>query len=93
MLPVAEALRLVLKLLRESAQPMSLVAYQGVFRQMPAGKQAQMLRVVLRRDFPCVPEISANKYALNIRFIAPDKSSRPKQVEQDIAFELTFCNL
>jgi len=93
MLPVAEALRLVLKLLRESAQPMQLVAYQGVFRQMPAGKQAQMLRLVLRREFPCVPEISANKYALNIRFITPDKTPRPKPVEHDIEFELTFCNL
>jgi len=93
MLPIAEALRLVLRLLRESAQPIPLVAYQGVFRQMPAGKQAQMLRLVLRQDYPCVPEISANKYALNIRFIAPDKSPRPKLVEHDIEFELTFCNL
>ena len=93
MLPIAEALRLVLKLLRESAQPMLLVASQGAFRQMPAGKQAQMLRIVLRQDFPCVPEISANKYALNIRFIAADKTQRPKQIEQDIEFELTFCNL
>ncbi|MBA2689245.1 MAG: cell division protein ZapD [Burkholderiales bacterium] len=93
MLPLADALRLVLKLLRESARPMSLVAARGMFQQMPAGKLAQMLRLVLTRDLPCVPEISANKYALNIRFIAADKIQRPKPVDQDVEFELTFCNL
>jgi cell division protein ZapD len=92
-LPIADALRLVLRLLRESSQPIALIAYQGVFRQMPAGKQAQMLRIVLNLEVPCIPEISANKYALNIRFIAPDKTQRPKPVEQDVEFELTFCNL
>ena len=93
MLPIADALRLVLKLLRESARPTPLIARQGVFQQMPAGKLAQMLRLVLKRNLPCVPEISANKYALNIRFIAPDKAQRPKPVELDVEFELTFCNL
>ncbi len=92
-LPIAEALRLVLRLLRESSQPIQLVAYKGVFRQMPAGKQAQMLRLVLHSEFPGVPEISANKYALNIRFVAPDKTQRPKPVEKDVEFELTYCNL
>ena len=28
-----------------------------------------MLRLTVALDLPCVPEISANKYALNIRFI------------------------
>ena len=93
MLPIADALRLVLKLLRESARPLPLVARQGVFQQMPAGKMAQMLRLVLKRDLLCVPEISANKYALNIRFISPEKTQRPKPLEQDVEFELTFCNL
>jgi cell division protein ZapD len=93
LLPIAEALRLVLKLLRESARPAILVARQGVFQQVPAGKLAQMLRLTLQPDLTCVPEISANKYALNIRFIAPDKTQRPKPIEQDVEFELTFCNL
>ena len=93
MSPIADALRLVLKLLRESARPLALVARQGVFQQMPAGKMAQMLRLVLKRDVLCVPEISANKYALNIRFIAPEKTQTPKPIEQDVEFDLTFCNL
>lgn len=93
MLPLADALRLVLKLLRESARSMPLVARQGTFQQVPAGKSAQMLRLTLQQDLPCVPEISANKYALNIRFISTEKMQRPRLVEQDVEFELAFCNL
>jgi cell division protein ZapD len=52
-----------------------------------------MLRIRLRRDYPCVPEISANKYALNIRFTTQEGGQRPKVIESDVEFELTFCNL
>jgi len=41
----------------------------------------------------CVPETSANKYALNVRFMHAETVARPRQAEADIAFELTFCNL
>jgi cell division protein ZapD len=93
LLPIAEALRMVLKLLRESARPTPLIAYQGVFQLMPAGKLAQMLRVRLNRDLPCIPEISANKYALNIRFITAETTQRTRLYEHDVEFDLTFCNL
>ena len=52
-----------------------------------------MLRIRLRLDYECVPEISANKYALNIRFTTHDARQRPKVIESDVDFELTFCNL
>jgi len=42
-----------------------------------------------------VPEISANKYVLNIRFLAQNGEEPRSQrtAESDIPFELTFCNL
>jgi len=58
-----------------------------------AGRIAQMLRIRLARDYPCVPEVSANKYALNIRFMTQEGMQRPKVAEIDVEFELTFCNL
>jgi len=93
LLPVFDALRIVLRVLRESGKPVSLIAYQGVFQQAPAERVAQMLRLILRTDLPCVPEISANKYALNIRFILPGSVQRTKLYEHDVEFELVFCNL
>ena len=41
----------------------------------------------------CVPETSANKYALNIRLMHAETVTRPGQVDVDVPFELTFCNL
>jgi cell division protein ZapD len=42
---------------------------------------------------PCVPEISANKYALNIRFIGVTGMDRGAVYDHDVEFELAFCNL
>ena len=92
--PLRDGTAIILRILRESGKPQSLVAQGGMFQQMLGGKTAQMLRVRLAPDVPCVPEISANKYVLNIRFLAQDREdSRPKTADWDVAFELTFCNL
>lgn len=90
---VAAALRIVLRLLRESGKSTSLIAYAGLFQQTPMERAAHMLRLTLRRDIGCVPEISANKYALNIRFILPGSVQRTKLYEADVGFDLTYCNL
>jgi cell division protein ZapD len=91
--PIREAIAIVLRLLRESGKNTTVIAHQGVFQQMMAGRVAQMLRIRLSRNYQCVPEISANKYALNVRFTSNEGGQRPKAVETDVEFELTFCNL
>ena len=83
----------MLRLLRESGNASTQTAVQGVYQQMMAGRIAQMLRIRLRPEYRCVPEISANKYALNIRFTTQEGGQRPKVIESDVEFDLTFCNL
>ncbi|MDQ3260929.1 MAG: cell division protein ZapD [Burkholderiales bacterium] len=90
---VSDGARIVLKLLRESAKQRSAIAYQGIYQQVPAGRVAQMIRITMASEFHCVPEISANKYALNIRFISVGTGSRPHLYEQDVEFQVSFCNL
>jgi cell division protein ZapD len=90
---VASALRIVLRVLRESGKSASMIAYRGIFQQTPMERAAHMLRLSLKRDIACVPEISANKYALNIRFILPGSVQRAKVYESDVEFDLTYCNL
>jgi cell division protein ZapD len=92
-LPLRDGLAIVLRLLRESGKVSMQTAPQGVYQQMMAGRIAQMLRIRLQPDYHCVPEISANKYALNIRFTSQEGGQRPKVIESDVDFELTFCNL
>jgi len=85
---------IILRILRESGKPQPMAAALGTYQQMLGGKTAQMLRVRLAEDVPCVPEISANKYVLNIRFLMQGGDDpRPKTPEWDVEFELTFCNL
>jgi cell division protein ZapD len=92
-LPIRDGIAIMLRLLRESGKVSSQTAVQGVYQQMMAGRVAQMLRLRLTREYQCVPEISANKYALNIRFTTHEGGQRPRVVESDVDFELTFCNL
>ena len=69
-------------------------AYRGVFQLMlTTTKVAQLLRLTVPHDLPCVPEISANKYALNIRFIGVSGMDRGTVFDRDVEFELAFCNL
>lgn len=91
--PIRAGLAIVLRLLRASGRPESQVAAKGCYQLMLAGRTAQLIRLRLRRGDAVVPEISANKYALNIRFTLPDTDLRPRQAEADVPFELTFCNL
>jgi cell division protein ZapD len=93
MMPIRAGLAIVLRLLRASGRPEARVATKGSYQLMLAGRTAQLIRLRLRRTDACVPEISANKYALNIRFTLPDTDLRPRQSDADIHFELTFCNL
>lgn len=91
--PLRDGTAIILRILRESGKPQVLKAPQGMFQQM-GGKTAQMLRVRLARDLACVPEISANKYVLNIRFLAQNgEENRARTADWDVDFELTFCNL
>lgn len=93
MLPISQGIAIVLRLLRSSGRPDMQHAKHGVFQLMLGGRTAQMLRLTVDRGDNYIPEISANKYAINIRFTDPESELRPKQVDADIDFGLTFCNL
>lgn len=91
--PLRDGIRIVLRLLRESGKTGPAHATQGLFQQMMGGKVAQMLRVRMEDGYPCVPEVSANKYAINIRFTQAQGADRGRTFEGDVDFDLTYCNL
>ena len=93
-LPIYNGLAIILRLLRDNGRVGRHTAYRGVFQLMlTTSKVAQLLRLTVARDSPCVPEISANKYALNIRFIGVSGMDRGAVYDHDVEFELVFCNL
>lgn len=92
--PIRNGTAVVLRLLRENGRASRHTAYHGVFQLMlTTTKVAQLLRLTLEKDVPCVPEISANKYALNIRFLGVSGMDRGAVYPGDVEFELMFCNL
>ena len=93
MTPIREGLEIVLRLLRASGRPEQQRARAGVYQLMLGGRSAQMLRLRLAPGEAVVPEISANKYALSVRFMLPETVARPRTAERDVGFELTFCTL
>ena len=93
MLPLHDGITILLKLLRENGKVHHFTAFHGSFQQMQGGRVAQMLRISLDPDLPCIPEISANKYALNIRFVEAKYTAKTALYNQDVPFDLTFCSL
>jgi cell division protein ZapD len=94
LLPIHSGLSIILRLLRDNGKTSRHTAYHGVFQLMlTTAKVAQLLRLSLAKDTPCVPEISANKYALNIRFVGIAGMDRGSVYEGDVEFDLMFCNL
>ena len=95
--PLRDGLAIVLRLLRASGASDQQVAKNGSFQLMLGGSASQMVCVSLKEQLPYIPEISANKYALNIRFVRQDTESRQRQHKPyeavDVPFDIVFCNL
>ena len=86
---------LVLRMLRESANPVSLVATAGVYQRTPdRDTQAQLIRVLIPADAPYYAEISGSKYFFTVRFMQQARTQdRPVQSTEDVEFQLYSCSL
>jgi len=94
LMPMFNAVGIILQILRGTGATHNFTAMNGSYQQMLAGaKPAQLLRLEIDDGQECFPEVSANKYAINIRFNSLECSLRPQKCEQDIKFVLTLCNL
>jgi cell division protein ZapD len=94
LIPMQQAIVIILRILRGSGATSKLVAVNGAYQQMLGGaKPAQMLKIEVADELTCFPEVSANKYAINIRFNTLDCTQKPQKHEEDVKFSLTLCNL
>ncbi|QID18860.1 cell division protein ZapD [Nitrogeniibacter mangrovi] len=93
LMPIREGIAIVLRLLRASGRPEMQLAQRGMYQVMLGGRPMQLVRVCVAHRLNAAPEISANKYVLNVRFMTPEPAGRPRQVTDDVEFELTVCNL
>jgi len=94
LIPMHHAIIIILRILRGSGATTPLIATGGAYQKMLSGsKPAQMLKIEVDDDVTCFPEVSANKYAINIRFNTLDCTQKPQKYDGDVQFSLTLCNL
>lgn len=91
---IYSAIHILLKMLRSSYYAEDYIATQGNFQLLQPKRTAQILQLELDPAFNCYPELSANKFAINIRFVQTQFSGKgkPKQVSDTIPFQLRYCN-
>ena len=90
--PMAEALRMLLSLLRDSGASHKVAATSGQYQQsLPTGRSYQLLRLRIDGGLGLVPEISLNRLLVSVRLMQGETDSRPKLTAADAPFELTLC--
>jgi cell division protein ZapD len=89
--PLAEALSVLLGLLRDAGVPHKAIATGGQYQQsLPQNKVYLLLRLRLdSAEF--IPEISGHRLMVSIRFMKADAEGRLKPANADCSFELTLC--
>ena len=96
--PLEEAVVLVLRLLRESSQMMDEMAHSGNFQRALANTRPPLLaRISVEAGRAVVPEVSANKYTVNVRFLDQSPqfqgAGRAGVTTRNIPFKLALCGL
>ena len=90
--PMAQALQVLLQLLRESGAPHKVATTGGAYQQsLGQGRSYQLLRVRIDPGLSLVPEMSGHRLMVSIRMMRPEADGRLKPAGSDAAFELTLC--
>jgi cell division protein ZapD len=90
--PLAEALQVLLGLLRDSGTAQRVLAVAGQYQQsLPQGRTYQLMRVRVDPALGVVPEITGHRLMVSVRFMRPDPEGRLRHAGADTTFELTLC--
>jgi cell division protein ZapD len=92
LLPLAEALQVMLGLLRDGGTPQRMMAADGQFQQsLQPGKSYQLLRLRVDAEAGVVPEITGHRLIVSVRFMRPDAEGRLRPAATDVPFDLALC--
>ena len=90
--PLAHAVQLILKMMRESGSNQKVMATGGQLQQnLPQGRNFQLLRLRMDPSAGLIPEISGNRLMLSVRLMRQGEDDRLHPAQEDAAFELTLC--
>lgn len=85
---------LLLDLLRDSAEWEPSLAPSGFFQKsLNSTAPPQLIRARVPRSAGIYPEISAGRHRFSLRFLYFSDRDRPRQVTDEVPFELSCCGL
>jgi cell division protein ZapD len=91
--PLADALKLMLSLLRDAGHPHMVAAPCGQYQQnIKENRSPSLLRLRIDPSLGLIPEISANRLMVSVRLMRSDTEGKLKIASDvDAGFELTLC--
>lgn len=90
--PLAQALQLLLGLVRDAGVPHKVVSQGGQFQQsLPQGRTYQLLRLRIDGSAGLVPEITGHRLMVQVRLLKSDGEGRLRPAPVDMPFELALC--
>lgn len=90
-MPVAQAVQMILGLLRQNGHPQKVAATAGHFQQTLNGQKAhQLLRLRIPMELGLIPEISGHRLMVSIRLMRSE-DCRLVPCKDDASFELSLC--
>jgi cell division protein ZapD len=90
---VRQAIELLLKMLRNSAEPRTLSTDNGSYQQqLESNLPYQMIRVLLPNDSPYYAEISGSKHRFSLRFLK-HAEAKTQLAKDPVNFKLACCGL
>jgi cell division protein ZapD len=90
--PLAQAIALLMKMLRDSGSPQKVIAPNGQFQQnLQQGRTFQLLRLGIDPQLDLIPEISGNRLMISVRLMRLGEDGRLHPAATEGAFELTLC--
>ena len=87
------AVKLILQLIRESAQSRTQSAEAGFYQQTLDPEQPVQIIRVAPEDPACYPVISAGRHRFTLRFMRQQGTEPASQVDDQVAFQLACCSV
>jgi cell division protein ZapD len=92
MAPLADSVTNLLQLLRDGGIFQKALATQGQFElSLPPGRTFQLLRIMIDERTGLLPEISANRLLISLRWVRQDANWKLLSVKEDVDFEFALC--
>lgn len=89
---LADTVFLLLKLVRDSGSSQRVLVSNGQFQQnLPSSRSFQLLRLWVDPRDDVIPEISANRLLVSIRFMEPNLEGKAAASKKNASVEVAIC--